>query len=110
MPWSPRSVLSAHQGSYIRPFTYESVVSFVPLLRAYMASPSSRGLRRQILHRLGSMFQNQPRNILSSILSTLMRNNSNDRRFTARVWVDLDELRDYLNEDNFSPPPSDDEV
>ena len=110
MPWSPKSVLSAHQASQIRPFTYEVVARFIPLLRRYMHRPMNRDLRRQIFRRLGSMFQmHHSRLELRSILATLVENNANDPRFAARIWVDLDELRDMLNEDEISPPPSDDE-
>lgn len=110
MPYSPKSVLAAHQPAFIPPFTYEVVRSFVPILRAYMHSPTNRRLRRQIFDRLAIMFQmHHSRRELRSILETLVQNRSYDPRFAARVWIDLDELRDYLNEEAMSPPPSDDE-
>ena len=110
MPWSPKSILSAHQGSHIPFFEYEVIRRFVPILRAYMHHPS-RGLRRQIFGQLGSMFRmHHSRAELRSILRTLMHNRTHDRRFAARVWVDLNELREYLNELEESPPPSDDEL
>ena len=107
MPWSPKSILAAHQPSHISPFSRQRVREFLPVLRAYLEQPTNRGLRRQVFVRLGSLFQmHHSRSMLRSVLATLARNNIYDRRFGQRVFWDLDEMRDVFNDENRSPPPS----
>lgn len=107
MPWSPKSVLSAHQAAHIPPFSRERVQRFLPILRAYMRRPMDREARRQVFLYLGSMFQmHHSRWTLRSVLETLVRNNIYHRQFAQRVYWDLDEMRDILNGEELSPPPS----
>lgn len=111
MPWSPKSVLSAHQAAFIPPFSNEDVRSLIRLLRSYMlAAHEIPSLKRSILSLLGSMFHMHPsRSEVASILATLLQNSPYQRQFSSRTALFLDELREVMNEDNQSPAPSDDD-
>lgn len=108
MPWSPKSVLHAHQRPFIRPFSVAQVANFAAFYRFYLRHPHRHLSRRQVHIRLGRMFQLPESSLeLRSISSTLSRINFFSRNYVFQVYNVLDSLREEMNGYDRSPEGSD---